>query len=96
LGDNRPVPDPSVDHFLNHVDILILPVETVLTRSEADAIVQRYDPKAVIPAHYFVKGLTTEVSGLESADPWVTAREKLTGADVRRLDSAELTLSPAS
>jgi hypothetical protein len=94
-GDNRPVPDPSVDHFLNHVDVLILPVETVLTRSEADAIVQRYDPKAVIPAHYFVKGLTTEVSGLESADPWVTAREKLTGADVRRLDSAELTLSPA-
>jgi L-ascorbate metabolism protein UlaG (beta-lactamase superfamily) len=94
-GDNRPVPDPSLDHDLRNVDVLILPVETILTRTEADAIVRNYDPKAVIPAHYFVKGLTTDVSGLDSADGWVNEREKVPDADVRRLDSAELTLNAA-
>jgi L-ascorbate metabolism protein UlaG (beta-lactamase superfamily) len=94
-GDNRPVPDPSLDRDLRNVDVLILPVETVLTRAEADAIVRKYDPKAVIPAHYLVRGLTTDVSGLDSADGWVNEREKVSDADVRRLDSAVLTLNAA-
>ena len=94
-GDNRPAPDPSLDHDLRNVDVLILPVETILTRAEAAAIVRKYDPKAVVPAHYFVKGLTTEVSGLDSADGWVKEQEKVADADVRRLDSAELTLNAA-
>jgi L-ascorbate metabolism protein UlaG (beta-lactamase superfamily) len=64
-GDNRGVPDPSLDHYLKNVDVFILPIETILTRAEVDAIVQKYDPKAVIPAHYFLNGLTTEVSGLD-------------------------------
>jgi L-ascorbate metabolism protein UlaG (beta-lactamase superfamily) len=94
-GDNRPVPDPLLDQYLRNVDVLILPVETILTSAEADAIVRKYDPKAVIPAHYFVKGLTTDVSGLESADDWVNDQEKVHHADVRRLDSAGLTLNAA-
>ena len=66
-GDNRAVPDPFLDHYLKNVDVLILPIETILTRNEVDAILRKYDPKAIIPAHYFLNGLTTDVSGLESA-----------------------------
>ena len=55
----------------------------------------KYDPKAVIPAHYFLNGLTTDVSGLESADGWVNDQEKIHHADVRRLDRADLTLNAA-
>ena len=95
-GDNRAAPDPSLDHYLRNVDVLILPIETVLTRDEVDAILRKYDPKAIIPAHYFLNGLTTDVSGLESADAWVHDQEKVHPADVRRLDSAELKLSPVS
>jgi len=91
-GDNRAVPDPSLDHYLRNVDVLILPIETVLTHDEVDAILRKYDPRAVIPAHYFLNGLTTDASGLESVDGWVRDQEKL-HADVRRLDSAELTLN---
>ena len=87
-GDNRGVPDPSLDRYLKNVDVLILPVETILTRAETDAIVQKYDPKAVIPAHYFLNGLTTDLSGLESADGWVNDQQKVHHADVCRLDSA--------
>jgi L-ascorbate metabolism protein UlaG (beta-lactamase superfamily) len=91
-GDNRATPDPSLDRYLNDVDVLILPVEAVLTRAEADAIVAKYNPKAVIPAHYFVAGLTTDASGVESADGWVNDQQKVHHADVRRLDRADLTL----
>jgi hypothetical protein len=69
--------------------------EAILTASEVDAIVQKYDPKAVIPAHYFLKGLTTETAGLESPDGWVNEQEKLHHVDVRRLESAGITLNAA-
>jgi L-ascorbate metabolism protein UlaG (beta-lactamase superfamily) len=92
-GDNRAAPDSSLDHSLKNVDVLILPVETILTGAEVDAIVQKYDPKAIIPAHYFVKGLTTDISGLDSVDGWVSDQDKVRHANVRRLDSADLTLN---
>src|ERR1700688_4808604 len=94
-GDNRAEPDASLDHYLKNVDVIILPIESILTRVEVDAIVGKYDPKIVIPAHYFLNGLTTDVSGLESADGWVNDQEKIHHADVRRLDSAGLTLNRA-
>lgn len=93
-GDNRAVPDPSLDHYLKNVDVLILPVDNVLTRPETEAIVRKYDPKAIIPAHYFIEGLTTPASGLESVDSWVSDQEKLHHADVHRLDRPDLTLNP--
>jgi len=95
-GDNRAVPDPSLDHYLKNVDVLILPVETILTSDEVGAILRKYDPKTAIPCHYFIAGLNTDVSGLESADGWVHDQEKIHPSDVRRLDSAELMLSAAA
>jgi len=40
--------------------------------------------------------LTTDISGLESADGWVNDQEKVHHANVSRLDSADLTLSAAA
>jgi L-ascorbate metabolism protein UlaG (beta-lactamase superfamily) len=94
-GDNRAEPDASLDLYLKNVDVLVLPIETVLTRAEVDRILQKYDPKAVIPSHYFLSGLTASVSALESAEGWVNDQEKVQHADVRRLDSADLTLNAA-
>ena len=95
-GDNRAVPDPSLDHSLTNVDVLILPVENVLTRDEVDAILRKYDPKAVIPAHYFLNGLTKDASGLKSVEGWVHDQEKIHPRDVRRLDRAAWKFSRAS
>src|SRR5580704_1609585 len=92
-GDNRATPEAAWDRYLKNVDVLVLPVEAVLTRAEAEAVIQKYDPKAVIPAHYYVKGLTTDASGVESVDGWVDEQEKR-HIDVHRLESAELMLSP--
>jgi L-ascorbate metabolism protein UlaG (beta-lactamase superfamily) len=94
-GDNRGTPDPSLEHYLHHLDLLVLPVDNVLTRPEVERIIRKYDPKAIIPAHYFVEGLTTAASGLEPVDSWVNDEEKINHVDVRRLPGAELTLNPA-
>jgi hypothetical protein len=75
--------------------VLILPVDNVLTRPEVEAITRKYDPKAIIPAHYFIAGLTSDVSGLDSADAWVNDQERNHHADVRRLTGAHLNLNPA-
>ena len=91
-GDNRATPDGAWDRYLKNVDVLVLPVEGVLDRGEAEAVIQRYDPKAVIPAHYYVSGLTTDTSGVEKVDGWVNEQEKK-HVDVRRLESADLTLN---
>jgi len=93
-GDNRAVPDPSLDHDLKNIDVLILPIEAVLTGDEVDAIVRKYDPKAIIPAHYFLKGLTSP--GVETVDGWVHNQEKVHPGNVFWLDSAELKLSADS
>jgi hypothetical protein len=90
-----PYPIPSLDHYLNNLDVLILPIATALTSAEVDAVLRKYNPTAVIPAHYFLKGLTTDASGLESADGGVNDQEKVHPGDVRRLDRAELKLTRA-
>jgi L-ascorbate metabolism protein UlaG (beta-lactamase superfamily) len=95
-GDNRAVPDPSLDRHLMDLDVLILPIEAVLSRDEVEAILRKYDPKAVIPAHYFLKGLTAEAAGVDSVEAWVHDQEKLHPSDVHRLDSPELKLDPAT
>lgn len=94
-GDNRAAPDPSLDPYLKNIDVLILPVETVLTRPEADAIIGKYDPRAVIPAHYFIEGLTTDASGIDSSEGWVNDQEKSHHADVHRLTRPDLTVNAA-
>jgi L-ascorbate metabolism protein UlaG (beta-lactamase superfamily) len=90
-GDNRPKPDPSLDDRLRNVDVLILPIEgskTFLTYDEVEELIVRYKPKAVIPSHYLVKGLSTDVSGLHSAEEWAR-----TQSDVRCIEGGELVLS---
>lgn len=94
-GDNRAEPDASLDHYLKKLTCSFYPSSQFSRPSRSNAIVGKYDPKTVIPAHYSLKGLTTDVSGLESADGWVNDQEKVHHGDVRRLDSADLTLNAA-
>ena len=49
----------------------------------------------MIPAHHSLNGVTTDASGLESADEGVNDQEKVHHADVGRLDSVDLTLHAA-
>jgi len=92
-GDNRPEPDAHLEKMLANLDVLILPVdgtEHILTYREVNAIIAKYRPKAVIPAHYLVKGAESVLSGLKSADGWVATQH-----DVRLIADGEVDLTPA-
>jgi L-ascorbate metabolism protein UlaG (beta-lactamase superfamily) len=92
-GDNRPEPDRDLNNKLANLDILILPIdgsEHILTYREVNAIIAKYRPKAVIPAHYLVKGAESVLSGLKSADEWVATQK-----DVHRVSSGELDVAPS-
>jgi L-ascorbate metabolism protein UlaG (beta-lactamase superfamily) len=90
-GDNRPQPGADLDRYLENVDLLIVPIDdtgTLLTYPEINAVIARYKPKAIIPAHYLINGLSTDVSGFETADGWVTTQR-----DVRAVSNGEITLT---
>ena len=92
-GDNRPVPSPALDKALHGLDILILPIDDtshILTFKEADAIIAKYRPKAVIPAHYLAKGAESVLSGLQSADGWVATQK-----DVKRVANGVIVFNAA-
>ena len=91
-GDNRPEPAPALDKALMNLDVLILPIdgtEHILTFREVDAIIGKYKPRAVIPAHYLVHGAESVLSGLKTADAWVATQH-----NVFRVAGGELDLAP--
>lgn len=74
VGDNRhDIPDDVVQQ-LGKVDVLLTPADDschLLTFDEVDALVDAFDPKIVIPMHYYIDGLTTVESTLEGPEGWV-------------------------
>jgi L-ascorbate metabolism protein UlaG (beta-lactamase superfamily) len=91
-GDNRAQPAAFVEEALHGIDILILPVDEslhLLSEAEIDAVIERYAPKIVIPAHYRVKGASSVMTSLGTADWWAAKRK-----NVVRMTDPSLELSP--
>nr|WP_221382885.1 MBL fold metallo-hydrolase [Actinoplanes polyasparticus] len=88
-GDNRAVPSPAIDRALHGLDVLILPIddsEHILTYEKVNKIIAKYRPKAVIPAHYLIHGLTTAESTLEPAEGWIAKQsnvQRVAGGEIR-------------
>ena len=77
-----------------NLDVLILPIdgtEHILTFREVDAIIGKYKPRAVIPAHYLVHGAESVLSGLKTAEAWVGTRH-----NVLRVTAASWTWRPVT
>lgn len=90
-GDNRHNPPEEVWEAMGRIDVLTLPVdgsEHILSYEQGNAIVDRLNPKIVIPTHYLNEGTTLTLSTLASADEWVESQKSFT-----KLDSATLTLA---
>ncbi len=98
-GDNRHNPPDEVWAALGRIDVLTLPVDGsqhILSYEQGNAIVERLQPKVVIPTHYLNEGTTLTLSTLASADEWVESQKsftkletgtlKLAAADVEGMD----------
>lgn len=92
-GDNRHDPADGFWDAVGQVDVLTLPVDGsmhILSYDQANAIVERLQPKIVIPTHYLNETTSYTLTTLQPADEWVTAQKSY-----RMLDSAQLSLNAA-
>ena len=90
-GDNRHNPPDAVFEALGRIDVLTLPVdgsEHILSYAQGNAIVERLNPKIVIPTHYLNEATTLTLSTLAPAEEWVKGQNNFT-----MLDTASITLA---
>ena len=91
-GDNRPVPAPHVEAILETVDVLIMNIDGsqhILSYEDVDNALAKYQPKVVIPGHYYTKGASSILTTLSTADEWVDQQTNVT-----RLKTSRLVLNP--
>lgn len=91
-GDNRQNPGEHVWNALTDIDVLVLPVDAsqhILSYEQADAVVDRINPKVIIPEHYLTKGASITLTTLGSAEEWTKQHAQHT-----LLDSPTLKLTP--
>ena len=85
IGDNRADWPPEVARAVGDVDVLLATVDDsihLLTYNEVDSLVQRLEPRVVIPMHYFIPGLSASGNELLPPEGWLDRQQT-----VRRLDS---------
>lgn len=87
-GDNRHNPPADVWEALGRIDVLTLPVdgsEHILSYEQGNAIVERLQPKMIIPTHYLNEATTLTLSTLAPADEWVESQKSFTKLDTPNL-----------
>ena len=85
IGDNRADWPPEVARAVGDIDVLMVTVDDsihLLTYDEVDSLVQRLEPRVVIPMHYFIPGISASGNDLLPPDAWLQRQDT-----VRRLDS---------
>ena len=92
LGDNRADWPTDVARAIGEVDVLLVTVDDskhLLEYEEVDSLIQRLEPRVVIPMHYQIPGLMADDTGLEPPEAWLA-----TQSNVKRLDSPSAEFSP--
>ncbi len=77
IGDNRADWPDAVIEAVGSVDVLMVTVDDschLLSYQEVDMLVDRVNPRVVIPMHYLVPDLMSESCGLKSPDRWLATQ----------------------
>jgi len=61
----------------------------ILSYEDVDNALAKYQPKVVIPGHYYTKGASSILTTLSTADEWVDQQTNVT-----RLKTSRLVLNP--
>ncbi len=91
LGDNRVQWPAEVSRAVGAVDVLLVTVDDsihLLTYDEVDELINRLQPRVVIPMHYAIPGITSAQCELMPPEKWLERQ-----ATVRRLDSHQTDFS---
>ncbi|HJN91906.1 MAG TPA: MBL fold metallo-hydrolase [Dehalococcoidia bacterium] len=91
IGDNRAEMPDAVVEALGRIDVLMVTVDDschLLSYPEVDQVIERLQPRIVIPMHYFHAGVTTVESGLEACEGWLATQPL-----VNRLAASQVSLT---
>jgi L-ascorbate metabolism protein UlaG (beta-lactamase superfamily) len=91
LGDNRPDVSRETVEAIGRVDVLIVPVDdsSHLHRFwEVQQLIETFEPRVVVPVHYFIAGVTEPGSTLLSPDTWLGTQD-----DVRHIHAPDVEIS---
>lgn len=91
IGDNRVEWPPEVARAVGHIDVLMVTVDDsihLLTYDQVDSLVQRLEPRVVVPMHYAIPGLTSGECELLPPERWLDRQ-----STVRRIDSHQADLA---
>ena len=87
IGDNRVDWPPEVARSVGDVDVLMVTVDDsihLLTYDEVDGLVDRLQPRVVVPMHYAIPGITSAECELLPPEQWLERQQT-----VRRIDSCQ-------
>ena len=85
IGDNRVEWPPEVARAVGDIDVLMITVDDsihLLTYDQVDSLVQRLEPRVVVPMHYAIPGITSGECELLPPERWLDRQ-----STVRRIDS---------
>ena len=91
IGDNRADWPTDVSDAVGEVDVLMVTVDDsihLLSYDEVDGLVQRLEPRVVVPMHYAIPGITSAECELLPPERWLDRQHT-----VRRLASHEADFS---
>ena len=89
IGDNRVEWPPEVASAVGDIDVLLVTVDDsnhLLTYEQVDSLVQRLQPKVVIPMHYAISGLTASECELLPPDGWLSHQSTVCRLDTDRVE----------
>ncbi|MBD0865816.1 MAG: MBL fold metallo-hydrolase [Rhodobacteraceae bacterium] len=90
-GDNRHNPPQEFWDTISEIDILTLPVDGsmhILSYDQGNDIVERLNPRVIIPTHYLNETTSYTLTTLQDADEWVKSQNSY-----QMLDSARVSLN---
>ena len=80
IGDNRADWPEEVNQAVGKVDVLLVTVDDtchLLTYAEVDSVIERVNPRIVIPMHYRIPSLMPESCGLKPPDQWLATQSSV-------------------
>ncbi len=98
IGDNRADWPAEVARAVGEVDVLMVTVDDsvhLLTYDEVDGLVNRLQPRVVIPMHYAIPGITSSECELLPPERWLDRQQTVRRLESRLADSSVESL-PAS
>lgn len=95
IGDNRHNIENEAMYDIGEVDVLMVTVDDsrhLLSYDQVNQLVERIDPKVVVPMHYYINGLTADSSTLETAERWLATQDtvKLLAINSLEIESEDL------